>query len=241
MEDISIEEISINKPLVKKRGKAKYYDNYCSFNSLKKAEDALSGTFLNNKWVHKNTTDSLEGEKKWYYCKIKSCPVVCQLILNKDLLTRVSLLLSDNHHSHDDNQAVDSQPNEHRIAREFKVKIEELVSFGCKPGKIMIELRKAGLEVPKTTQLYNFIKYNRKDKLGSTTISLNDLKEWAATRMDIPDDEDTMFVGSFHYEATPIKKFRIFLTTKRLISFAKKVGVNFLIVFSFSLIGCFYF
>ena len=61
MTDISIEDISVNNPIFKKRGKAKYYDNYCSFNSLKKAEDALSGTFLNNKWVHKNTTDSLEG------------------------------------------------------------------------------------------------------------------------------------------------------------------------------------
>ena len=86
---------------------------------------------------------------------------------------------------------------------------------------------KAGLEVPKTIQLYNFIKYNRKDKLGSTTISLNDLKEWATTRMDIPDDEDKMFVGLFHYKATPIKKFRIFLTIKRLISFSKNVTVNF--------------
>ena len=45
---------------------------------------------------------------------------MCQLILNKDSLSRVSLLLSDNHHSHDDNQAIDSQLNEHGLARASK-------------------------------------------------------------------------------------------------------------------------
>ena len=39
--------------------------------------------------------------------------------------------------------------------------------------------------------------------------------------MTIPEDEDKMFVAAFEYEAVPKKNFRIFLTTKRLIFFAK--------------------
>ena len=79
-----------------------------------------------------------------------------------------------------------------------------------------------------TKQHYNYIKYFRKDKLGSTVTSLNDLKDWAAERLDIPaNDDDKIFVGSSQFEATPIKSFRIFLTTKRLLSFAKHVSVTF--------------
>ena len=39
--------------------------------------------------------------------------------------------------------------------------------------------------------------------------------------MTIPEDEDKMFVAAFEYEAIPKKNFRIFLTTKRLISLVK--------------------
>ena len=77
-----------------------------------------------------------------------------------------------------------------------------------------------------TPNTYNHIKYLRKDKLGSTTISLNDLRDWSNTWTAIPDEEDKMFVGTFEYEATPSKSFRIFLTTKRLISFAKYVSIQ---------------
>ena len=61
---------------------------------------------------------------------------------------------------------------------------------------MLIGIRKAGLEVPKQSQLYNYIKNNRKEKLGSTVIFLNDLKDWANSRMDIPVEEDKMFVES---------------------------------------------
>ena len=67
------------------------------------------------------------------------------------------------------------------------------------------------------------MKYLSKDKLGSRTIFLNDLRDWSNKRAAIPDEENKMFVGTFEYE-TPSTGFRIFLTTKRLISFAKYVN-----------------
>ena len=167
-----------------KRGSAKIYDSYCSFKSLSVAQKTLSSCFLESKWVHKKTSDSQEGEKMWYYCKEKKCPVVCQLILSRDSLTRVSLLLSDDQHSHEQDEGTSSQLIQHGIDPNSKSKINELIQLGCKPGKILIELRKCQLSVPTTTQLYNYCKYFRKDKLGATTISLNDLKAWAEARLN---------------------------------------------------------
>jgi hypothetical protein len=226
--------IETSCPIIKKRGKAKNYDNVCSFKSLAIAEKALFSNFLDSSWVHKNTTDSLEGEKRWYHCKIKQCPVVCQLILIKDSLSRVTLLMSDDRHSHEN---IDNEKMNYGIDPNTKEKINELIGLNCKPAKILIELRKQEFIVPTQVQLYNYIKYHRTEKLGSTNISLNDLKNWASERMAIPEDVDKMFVGDFEYQTTPNKIFRLFLTTRRLISFAKFVSFSFFIFFFFFLIG----
>ena len=50
-------------------------------------------------------------------------------------------------------------------------------------------------------QLYNYIKYIRKEKLGSTVKSLNDHKDWANARTSIPEEDEKMFVGAFQYQA----------------------------------------
>ena len=174
--DISLENENIGNDFKKKRGKAKYYDEFCSFRSFKIAQKTLSGVFLDHKWVIKRTTDSREGEKKWYQCSIKKCPVFCQLVLSKDSLSRVVLLISDNEHHHEED-AIEPKLNLKGIEPKTKEKIDELNSLSVKPGRILIQLRKLGLEVPTTTQLYNYLKNSRKVKLGSSVISLNDLKE----------------------------------------------------------------
>ena len=150
-------------PIIKKRGKSKNYDPICSFKSLAIAETVLSSNFLGSKWAHRNTSDSTEGEKRWYYCKQKNCPVVCQLILLKDSLTRVIALISDNEHVHEANEAAIMK--NHGIDRPTKEKINHFVEMGCKPGKVLIELRKIGFEPPTKLQLYNYIKTIKKRKI----------------------------------------------------------------------------
>ena len=54
--------------------------------------------------------------------------------------------------------------------------------------------------------------------------SLNDLISWCEKRKEIPEDEDKVFVGKTSFDPFPIKRFRIFLTTKRLIKHALLVS-----------------
>ena len=102
----------------------------------------------------------------------------------KDSLTRVSALISDNEHIHEDNEAAIIK--NHSIDRSTKEKINHFVEMGRKPSKVLIELRKIGFEPPTKLQLYNYIKTLKKEKLSSTIISLNDLKEWAEKYSSIP-------------------------------------------------------
>ncbi|RNA01305.1 hypothetical protein BpHYR1_024587, partial [Brachionus plicatilis] len=49
---------------------------------------------------------------------------------------------------------------------------------------------------------------------------MQDFKDWCEQNSSIPEEEDTVFVGHFEYEAYPNQFFRVFLTTKMLVKFA---------------------
>ena len=90
------------------------------------------------------------------------------------------------------------------------------------PEAILTHLLKVGLKPPKKTQLNNFLRKVRKYKTSMQGSTLNELKTWCTEHMQIPEDDDTVFVGAFEIEPLPSQLFRVFLTTKRLISFALK-------------------
>lgn len=51
-------------------------------------------------------------------------------------------------------------------------------------------------------------------------VSLNEINEWCQTRVIIPEDDDKVYVGDYHTDYTNNElTMRIFLTTKRLMSF----------------------
>jgi hypothetical protein len=93
----------------------------------------------------------------------------------------------------------------------------------------MTTLRDLGYEQPKMTQLRNFLRSIRNKNTGGIHISLNDLKIWATERSEIPDDLDKVFVSAFEYKSIPEQKFRIFLTTKRLIGYTQHVILYYLL------------
>ena len=84
---------------------------------------------------------------------------------------------------------------------------------------MLIQLRKAGLSQPTKRQLTNFLAYHRGKTLGTAGVTLDQLQNWARERSEIPADDDEVFCGKFECVALPQKTFRIFITTKRLLSF----------------------
>ena len=50
-------------------------------------------------------------------------------------------------------------------------------------------------------------------------MSLNELEKWAKDRTTLPSDPDKVYVADYEYEA-PIRRFRLFLTTVRLMGLA---------------------
>jgi hypothetical protein len=79
--------------------------------------------------------------------------------------------------------------------------------------------------VPKATHAANFLQALRRKDNGPVTATLNDVKNWCDERKAIPDDEDTPFVFQYEISAMPEQKFRIFITTKRLVDFTKYVSI----------------
>ena len=93
------------------------------------------------------------------------------------------------------------------------------------PSLMLIKLREEGLEPPEKSQLTNYLKQIRSEKsiTRGNSINLTQLKQWADERRTIPESMDKVFVANFEYIALPTKKFKIFLTTKRLLSLTQKV------------------
>jgi hypothetical protein len=92
-------------------------------------------------------------------------------------------------------------------------------------------LREEGFEPPLASQMTAFL-FNIRSKQVSTASgssethwSLNDILNFAKTRQALPDDVDKVFVVGVIATANPIKRFGIFLTTRRLLSNALLVRI----------------
>lgn len=86
-----------------------------------------------------------------------------------------------------------------------------------------------GITIPNSLQLSNYLKQLRQTYKGSA-LCLQDIEDFYENNKKIPESEDEMFVVNVN---TIIKKendrisliFRIFLTTKRLLSFTNHVMI----------------
>jgi hypothetical protein len=71
--------------------------------------------------------------------------------------------------------------------------------------------------------LNNYLATSRQKRLGKTKACLQDLINYAKANEIIPDDEHKDFVAGYQYELDDEVEFRIFLTTKKLLSFTQYV------------------
>ena len=86
------------------------------------------------------------------------------------------------------------------------------------PEAMITHLTRLSIEPPPKTQISNFLKIIRKKRKITPNTTLNHFKNGCEKHATIPSDEDEVFVGSFELNALSEQLFRVFLTTKRLLS-----------------------
>jgi hypothetical protein len=61
----------------------------------------------------------------------------------------------------------------------------------------------------------------REKRIGAANCCLYELKDWSEKKLLVPQDDDEIFCGGFDYveEETTLIDIRIFVTTKRLLSY----------------------
>ncbi len=88
----------------------------------------------------------------------------------------------------------------------------------------MEKLRNDGMPAIKMSQVkYQIAKYDNTNR-PRRDFSLRDITEWADAHSARPNDVDVPFVTKFWYTAEAERDFRMFISTKRLIGFAKHVS-----------------
>lgn len=132
--------------------------------------------------------------------------------------TQGAVFISQEEHTHhDDKREKDSLPEE------VLNKIQEFERLGLKPREFNPNLAKCGMAPVCSKWLKNYLaSIRRNNRVASKVkkISLNELKEWCLRHIEIPEKEDAVFVEKYEIFALPTQTFRLFLTTKRLMSFA---------------------
>jgi len=100
------------------------------------------------------------------------------------------------------------------------------------PKVMLIELRKVTDTIPTITQLNNYLKKLRRGNEGQlgTRICIKDFKDMYEVHKNIPEHENQMFVSDLFTDCQLVNgelvsNFRIFFTTKKLLSFTLHVSI----------------
>lgn len=136
---------------VRTRGKANDYNMFCSFRTLQEAKAAVSNKIDGNKWKYKNPKELSNGYAIWYNCCDPNCDVKLKIMSNQNSST-TTISIQDLLHQHDEEELVAANGNI-KFTQDTLDKIILLEGLGQKPEKILIELRKARLQIPPKPQL----------------------------------------------------------------------------------------
>lgn len=207
----------VDEPVTKKfRGSSKPYDLYKTYESLEVCmKELTTGQIEQTKWSKREKRDNEAGEKRFYKCSV--CSKRLYILIHRTSL-EVSVYIQDQDHEHDE--------NDKGIPKKTKDKVLSLYYDENKKAKdIGRWLRKNindGYIELTDTQINNLInRYKRLPTTEDPGKSIENLQRWAESKCQIPDDDDTMFVISkFILEPNNVN-FRIFMTTKRLISLTR--------------------
>jgi hypothetical protein len=227
--DDDADELNVDKASTKTKEPRKPYIPKCSFENLEEILYKIKdGQIDRNKWTRKNTTMTNDATKIWFNCNGHKCSKKLVVEVNsvniekEDVVTLTGMvLIRDGKHEH----AEKEQKN--IISEATHKRIVELCLLGHKPERILQQLKSDGLDQPDKIFLNNLLKKIRKEKFGIKLPTFRELQQWCEDNKAVPEDDDAVFVGSYDIGANLEKKyFRIFLTTKRLMSFTKYVNIK---------------
>jgi hypothetical protein len=239
-ESDSDEEIqSITSQEHQKKRKTKRNRNWIRDRTFSSKAEALSAIEKDGQWSFHYTNKTSEGKKDYYRCnqvKLRGDQCDAALHLLYDATSEdVIMFKTDNDHTHNLNNLRKEQ-----FSDATKLEINKLIELKLKPKAILQALLEKGVQA-KMSQLRNYLASYKRKKYGSSTISLGELEQWCQQTNNIPDDEDEPFVVSYNIiydeefdddeEADDEggSKFRIFISTKRLLKHAfdaKKLHVD---------------
>ena len=218
-------------PLIKKKSR-KVYEFYKTYDSLEIAKQELNEGLFDSVWYLHKKNVTVKGQTLFFHCKKgsrnkgESCPKVVQLIVNEST-SRCTMMQSVDEHFHKERK------NPHGISAIVQTKIIEFESYGLKPAQMLVQLRRVADQLPTKLQLSNFLQFHRNKSSNvcsnGTQICLQDFIDFYEKNNKIPEDLDKMFVADCFVEAIIengclVQIFRIFFSTKRLLSFTKYVS-----------------
>lgn len=192
---------------------SKVYEFYKSYESLQDCLKEINNKIIENtKWAIKQKRKTNDGEKRYF--KFSNCTKLLYLLIHPTDFG-VSVFLQDVEHAHFDESD--------KIPIRTKDKVLQLYFEESKKTKEICRWLKQNLHQQfielNLTQVNNLINRNkRKNKQQDPGHSIDSLKTWAKSSSILPENDDKMFVvAKFNIQPDDVS-FRIFKTTKRLIS-----------------------
>ncbi|CAG5039897.1 unnamed protein product [Parnassius apollo] len=157
--------------------------------------------FVSNEktWSRNYTRDSDEGQERFYRCnKVKSkgpqCDCALYLLFVNDC-NDILIFKTTSEHNHDQI----GTRSEYGIPENVKREINKLFDLRLKPKSILEALNNmTGIKAPLKRKLNNYLYDRRREKFGRAAIYLGELEKWIFDRTTIPDDENEVFVFSYH-------------------------------------------
>ena len=189
------------------------------FDSVIEAQKALSEE---NTWSVLYSNESEEGKKTYYRCnKVKKRGPQCSAkrhLLYDSTSDAVFMYQTDADHDHEGKVS-----SKYGIPEEVKLEINRLFALHMKPKAIMTALQKLpSIQVPKMTQLRNYLSDRRRVLHRNHTINLGELERWLQDNSVLPENPHEAFVIVHEISEDA---FRFVLSSKYLLELACDVDI----------------
>lgn len=180
-------------------------------------------------WALHYCHETEDGNKKYYRCnKLKrrgpQCSARIYLLLDSTA-DSVILFKTNADHDHDEKKEFAST---YGLCDTLKNEINRLFDLKMKPKAIMQSLIKMeNIQVPKMSQLRNYLSDRRRAVYGQSTVSLGELAAWINSHSSLPIDPHEAFVICHQIDDSDEKNpiFRFIISTKYLIEISKNSSV----------------
>lgn len=205
------------------RMKNKDYDYVKTYPSLVAAKEGVTRYEIGGKsWTRSVSYPTNYGDKVCYTCRgYPKCPKRMQMLLDTESQDVHIHLSSDSH----DHTSTTSRSNP-QLNPQSRSKVLELIAVGVhQPRKLIKQLEINNLPILTRNQISNLKARTSKKVVGPLTCSLSTFLLWAKKRNKVPEDDDEVYVIAYDYKLSKkskIKDLRCVMSTKRLISQAKK-------------------